>query len=65
MYKINIILDNEIVNSYKSPIIPRYQETIYLLNRTFMVKRLGHLVVTRDGQNVLAELDVYVQELIF
>ena len=65
MYKLNIILDNEIVNSYKSPIIPRYQETIYLLNRTFMVKRLGHLVVTRDGQNVLAELDVYVQELIF
>ena len=65
MYKINIILDNEIVNSYKSPIIPRYQETIYLLDRTFMVKRLGHLVVTRDGQSVLAELDVYVQELPF
>ena len=30
-----------------------------------MVKRLGHLVVTRDGQSVLAELDVHVQELPF
>ena len=65
MYKINIVLDDVVVNSYKSPVIPRYQEKIYLLNRTFMVKRLGHLVVTRDGQNVLAELDVYVQELTF
>lgn len=63
MYKINIILDDMIVNSYKSPIIPRYQEIIYFLDKTFIVKRIGHIVYSRDNQNVLAELDLTVDEV--
>ena len=63
MYKLNIILDNNIVNSYKSPIIPRYQEIIYCLDKTFIVKRIGHIVYSRDNQNVLAELDLTVEEV--
>ena len=63
MYKLNIILDNNIVNSYKSPIIPRYQEIIYFLDKTFIVKRIGHIVYSRDDQNVLAELDLTVEEV--
>lgn len=63
MYKLNIILDDNIVNSYKSPIIPRYQEVIYFLDRTFIVKRIGHIVYSRDNQNVLAELDLTVEEV--
>ena len=63
LYKINIILDNNIVNSYKSPIIPRYQEIIYFLDKTFIVKRIGHIVYSRDNQNVLAELDLTVEEV--
>lgn len=63
MYKLNIILDNNIVNSYKSPIIPRYQEIIYFLDKTFIVKRIGHIVYSRDNQNVLAELDLTVEEV--
>ena len=63
MYKLNIIIDNNIVNSYKSPIIPRYQEVIYFLDRTFIVKRIGHIVYSRDNQNVLAELDLTVEEV--
>lgn len=63
MYKINIILDDRVVNSYKSPIIPRYQEIIYFLDKTFIVKRIGHIVYSRDNQNVLAELDLTVDEV--
>ena len=63
MYKLNIILDDNIVNSYKSPIIPRYQEVIYFLDRTFIVKRIGHIVFSRDNQNILAELDLTVEEV--
>lgn len=63
MYKINIILDDMIINSYKSPIIPRYQEIIYFLDKTFIVKRIGHIVYSRDNQNVLAELDLTVDEV--
>ena len=63
MYKLNIILDNELVNSYKSPVIPKYQELIYFLDRTFIVKRLGHIVYSRENQNVLAELDLTVEEI--
>ena len=63
MYKLNIILDNNIVNSYKSPIIPRYQEIIYFLDKTFIVRRIGHIVYSRDNQNVLAELDLTVEEV--
>ena len=63
MYKLNIILDKNIVNSYKSPIIPRYQEIIYFLDKTFIVKRIGHIVYSRDNQNVLAELDLTVEEV--
>ena len=63
MYKLNIILDNNIVNSYKSPIIPRYQEIIYFLDKTFIVKRIGHIVYSRDNQNILAELDLTVEEV--
>ena len=63
MYKLNIILDDNIVNSYKSPIIPRYQEIIYFLDKTFIVKRIGHIVYSRDNQNVLAELDLTVEEV--
>ena len=63
LYKLNIILDNNIVNSYKSPIIPRYQEIIYFLDKTFIVKRIGHIVYSRDNQNVLAELDLTVEEV--
>lgn len=64
LYRLNIILDNEVVNSYKSPIIPRYQEIIYFLDRTFIIKRIGHIVYSRDNQNVLAELDLTVEEII-
>ena len=63
MYKLNIILDGNIVNSYKSPIIPRYQEVIYFLDKTFIVKRIGHIVYSRDNQNILAELDLTVEEV--
>ena len=63
MYKLNIILNDSIVDSYKSPIIPRYQEVIYFLDRTFIVKRIGHIVYSRDNQNVLAELDLTVEEV--
>ena len=63
MYKINIILGNEFINSYKSPVIPKYQELIYFLDRTFIVKRLGHIVYSRENQNVLAELDLTVEEI--
>lgn len=63
MYKINIILDDRVVNSYKSPIIPRYQEIIYFLDKTFIVKRIGHIVYSRENQNVLAELDLTVDEV--
>ena len=64
MYKLNIVLDNEVIISYKSPIIPRYQEIIYFLDKTFIVKRIGHIVYSRDDQNVLAELDLTVEEII-
>lgn len=64
MYRLNIVLDNEVINSYKSPIIPRYQEIIYFLDRTFIIKRIGHIVYSRDNQNVLAELDLTVEEII-
>jgi hypothetical protein len=64
LYRLNIVLDNEVVNSYKSPIIPRYQEIIYFLDRTFIIKRIGHIVYSRDNQNVLAELDLTVEEII-
>lgn len=64
LYRLNIILDNEVVNSYKSPIIPRYQEIIYFLDRTFIIKRIGHIVYSRDNQNVLAELDLTVEEIL-
>ena len=63
MYRLNIVLDNEVVNSYKSPIIPRYQEIIYFLDKTFIVKRIGHIVFSRDNQNILAELDLTVEEV--
>lgn len=63
MYTLNIILNNEIINSYKSPIIPRYQEIIYFLDKTFKVKRIGHIVYSRDNQNILAELDLTVEEI--
>ena len=63
MYKLNIILDDNIVNSYKSPIIPWYQEVIYFLDRTFIVKRIGHIVYCIDNQNILAELDLTVVEV--
>jgi hypothetical protein len=64
LYRLNIVLDNEVINSYKSPIIPRYQEIIYFLDRTFIIKRIGHIVYSRDNQNVLAELDLTVEEII-
>ena len=64
MYRLNIVLDNEVINSYKSPIIPRYQEIIYFLDKTFIVKRIGHIVYSRDNQNILAELDLTVEEII-
>ena len=63
MYKINIVLGDEFINSYKSPVIPRYNELIYFLDRTFIVKRLGQIVYSRENQNVLAELDLTVEEI--
>ena len=63
LYRLNIVLDNEVINSYKSPIIPRYQEIIYFLDRTFIIKRIGHIVYSRDNQNILAELDLTVEEI--
>ena len=63
MYKINIIFKDDLVFTYKSPIIPKYQEHIYYLDKTFIVKRLGHIVYARENGNVLAELDITVDEV--
>lgn len=60
LYKINIICDDRLIVSYKSPIIPKHREVIYLSQGEFTVIKLGHIVCTKENNNVLSELDIYV-----
>lgn len=60
VYKINIIKDDRLITSYKSPIIPKHYEKLTLHQGEFEVKRLGYIIYSRDGENLLSELDIHV-----
>lgn len=60
LYKINVIYEDRVIISYKTPIIPLHNEKIYLSQGEFTVIELGHIVCCKENDSVLCELDIYV-----